>query len=305
MKVLYVVGSCLTKNTSANMSHNAYVQGLIENGCDVDIVMAKDSWGAHDNALPRWEMANYYEFNSQTFADKLRKKATKSVLKNPVVETKADSYQKSNSIFNLKIVIRKIIKKAFYILFPTDPIYPLEKKWLKEAIKFRSNIEYDLVISNSSPAASHKLVGDLLNKNKIKCRRWVQIWEDPWYFDLYGGHSDAIRDEEHSLLREANEIYYVSPLTLEYQKTYYSDCAQKMKCIPLSYFEVKRQCLSEIKKDTFGYFGDYFSNTRNIIPFYNAIRSISAKGYIYGDSDIHLSDSDNLDISGRVTLDKL
>ncbi len=40
MDVLYVVGSCLTKNTSANMSHNAYVQGLLENGCNVDIIMA-------------------------------------------------------------------------------------------------------------------------------------------------------------------------------------------------------------------------------------------------------------------------
>ena len=30
MKVLYIVGSCLYNNTSANMSHNAYVQGLLE-----------------------------------------------------------------------------------------------------------------------------------------------------------------------------------------------------------------------------------------------------------------------------------
>ena len=48
MRVLYVVGSCLTKNTSANMSHNGYVQGLLENACQVDILMSEDSWGVQD-----------------------------------------------------------------------------------------------------------------------------------------------------------------------------------------------------------------------------------------------------------------
>ena len=35
MKVLYVTSACLTKNTSANMSHNGYVKGLIDNGNQV------------------------------------------------------------------------------------------------------------------------------------------------------------------------------------------------------------------------------------------------------------------------------
>ena len=59
MKVLYITAACLFNNTSANMSHNAYVQGLLENGCEVDIVMADNSWGEPDKALPKWEKANY------------------------------------------------------------------------------------------------------------------------------------------------------------------------------------------------------------------------------------------------------
>ena len=64
MRVLYVVGSCLTKNTSANMSHNAYVQGLLENGCDVDILMAKDSGGQQDSKLPTWKLAQTEDKNT-------------------------------------------------------------------------------------------------------------------------------------------------------------------------------------------------------------------------------------------------
>ena len=69
MKVLYVTASCLTKNTSANMSHNGYVQGLLENGAELDIIMASDSWGEADNKLSKWSKARYYEYNSVSFAD--------------------------------------------------------------------------------------------------------------------------------------------------------------------------------------------------------------------------------------------
>lgn len=46
------------------MSHNAYVQGLLENGCDVDILMAKDSWGQQDSKLPTWKLAQTEDKNT-------------------------------------------------------------------------------------------------------------------------------------------------------------------------------------------------------------------------------------------------
>ena len=62
MNVLYVTGSCLNKNTSANMSHNAFVKGLLDCGCNVDIIMASNGWGEQDNALPNWGEAKYYTY---------------------------------------------------------------------------------------------------------------------------------------------------------------------------------------------------------------------------------------------------
>lgn len=100
-------------------------------------------------------------------------------------------------------------------------------------------------------------------------------------------------------------MYYVSPLTLEYQKKYFSDCANKMKCIPLPFLKIDDAQTEIDAKISFGYFGDYYSHTRNLKPFYDALASTEYKGYIYGDSDLHLQQTENITVSGRVTLDKL
>lgn len=308
MKVLYVVGACLTKNTSANMSHNGYVQGLLENGCQLDILMAEDSWGAQDNALPTWEQATYHRYPSVAIQDRLRKKIRGNApvpAADALAKSQAGEAGRTSGIVTVKGKIRKFAKKLFYKCFPLDPAYPLEKTWLQNAEKFKSNTEYDLVVSNSSPAASHKLVAELIKQRNLKYKRWVQIWEDPWYFDLYGGHTDAIQEEEHALLRDAGEIYYVSPLTLHYQQQYYPDCAYKMKHLPLPYLNFAKEELGAATDLSFGYFGDYYSHTRNLLPFYQALHRTGYAGYIYGDSDIQLDMSPKIEVSGRVTLDVL
>jgi len=303
MKVLYVVGSCLTKNTSANMSHNGYIQGLLENGCQLDIIMANDSWGETDISLPLWKDARYYIYDSLSLIDKLKLKL-KSVEHSASLNNQQLS-QDNNNVFS-KIKLRSIAKKFFYLLFPRDPIYPLHKTWLKNAIKFKSNAEYDLVISNSSPSASHTLVKSLIEKKHIFCKKWIQIWEDPWYYDIYGGFPEIVKEEESMLLRAADEIYYVSPLTLMYQKQSFNDCAHKMKYIPLPAFEYEdNYCPKNDESVRFGYFGDYYSKTRNLQYFYDSMISLNASGYIYGDSDLELQGSANLIVRGRTTLDKL
>lgn len=306
MKVLYVVGACLTKNTSANMSHNGYVQGLLENGCDVDILMAKDSWGMDDKGLPVWEKAHYFPYASDSLPDKIRKKMRGTAAPVQITVDNGGLKENKNRYSGWKAEVRALAKNIFYCLFPSDPVYPLEHTWLKKASHFRSNSIYDLVISNSSPAAGHKIVKVLLDNNHIRCIRWVQIWEDPWYADLYGGYNERIQKEEHSLLRSANEIYYVSPLTLKYQQQLYSDCADKMRHIPLPYlaFGSETQC-AHCVPNSFGYFGDYYSHTRNLKPFYYALLRSGMVGYIYGDSDLALKATPEIEVSGRVTLDKL
>lgn len=313
MNILYISGSCLTKNTSANMSHNSYLQGLIENGAHVDVIMAKDSWGEQDNKLPKFNNVTYYEYGAVSPSDKLRNYFRRFF---PIEKAGADKHidnnisvtKKSNIIrssYKKSLSIRNHAKKLFYSIFKPDPLYPLNSVWLKKAAYFKSGKYYDLVISNSSPAASHKLVTLLKSSGGIKYKNWIQIWEDPWYFDLYGGHGNRIKNEEHSLLLNAEKIYYVSPLTLYYQKSYFPDCAQKMDCIPLPYLKFGKGKFRYTDEVSFGYFGDYYSYTRDLLPFYQALKMIKAKGFIYGDSDLALKSTEQIAISGRVTLDVL
>lgn len=304
MRALYITGSCLIKNTSANMSHNGYIQGLIENGVDVDIIMAKDSWGETDPAFSLRTQARYYIYDSVSFKDLIKNKAKKGFDKT-VIETNAQPDTANISAQKKTMNLRGLAKKIFYTLFPNDPLYPLEEKWLKTACRFKNNKEYDLVISNSSPAASHKLVSILKNKKSIKCKKWIQIWEDPWYYDLYGGHTKAQLEEEHRLLREGDVIYYVSPLTLMYQKRHFPDCAEKMNFIPLPAFDYTFEKQIRYTNDSFGYFGDYYTQTRNLEPFYKAAKKTGVHAYIIGDTNLKLQSDDRIKILSRITLDEL
>ena len=153
MKVLYVVGSNLSRNTSANISHNAYVQGLLENGYQVDIVMASSSWGQDDASLPAWKEATYFTYNSVTFIERLKIKIKqvfdKEDLRKADISIKAvSSTESSASHVNWKSRIRNIMKKSYYLLFKTSALYSLEGAWLKNASRFKSSTSYDLIISN-------------------------------------------------------------------------------------------------------------------------------------------------------------
>ena len=303
LKILYIVGTCLTKNTSANMSHNAFVQGFLENNCQVDIIMKTDSWGASDNRLKKYEKAKYFEYDSVSFSERLRRK-TRTVIQSEQISKSSEV--ESNVTPSFKQRIRGIGKSIFYKVFRNDPVYVNDAKWLKTAARFRSDSQYDIVVSNSSPAASHKLALKLITLGRIKTNRWIQIWEDPWFYDLYSNHLEAVRSEEHLLLQSASEIYYVSPLTCMYQKQLFNDCADKMKSISLPFLDYSDSAhMYAYENDSFGYFGDYYSITRNIIPFYEALVEGKYRGYIFGDNDLSLKSTDRIQVSERVTLDVL
>lgn len=311
MKVLYVVGTNLSMNTSANISHNAYVQGLIENGCDVDILMSSSSWGEKDESLPIWPDANYYIYNSISTIDHIKslfKKAfdQRIAFSNTAPVIDESEYEISKSTSTLKQTIRRFLKTSYDFAFNTSQIYNLDRTWLKNASSFKEKSPYDLIISNSSPASSHKLVLDLLRNTHLTDTRWIQIWEDPWFFDLYGGHSVEVKREEHRLLKAAKEIFYVSTLTLYYQKKHFADCAHKMKHIPLPYLKIDDN-KSAIKgnKIHFGYFGDYYRKTRNLQPFYEAMVKSQAFGLINGDTDLDLASTNRIKVGGRVNLEEL
>ena len=77
-----------------------------------------------------------------------------------------------------------------------------------------------------------------------------------------------------------------------------------MKHIPLPYLDFSKEENNTLPMN-FGYFGDYYSHTRNLLPFYQALKETGCPGNIYGDSYLQLESTDQITVSGRVTLDVL
>ncbi|MDR6121901.1 hypothetical protein QFZ87_001498 [Bacillus sp. SLBN-46] len=308
MRVLYITGSCLQCNTSANMSHNSFVQGLIENNCHVDIIMSDPGLQDIDPKMPVWKEANYYIYKSVPKMDRLRL-ITKSIIdRNIDKRTNTEKFNQQQNVEELERQqnknFRKVLKYVFYNLLTHDSPHYISRKWLKNASKYKTKLEYDLIISNSSPESSHALAATLLRKKHIIANRWIQLWEDPWYYEFYSKQKKNVLEEEIRLLHLADQIYYVSPLTLLYQKKYVPDASDKMNCLPLPYLKTSsKQGLKESNIEVvFGYFGDYYSNVRNLKPFYEASDELNAKVNIYGDTNENFKSTKNINVSGRVEI---
>ena len=74
---------------------------------------------------------------------------------------------------------------------------------------------------------------------------------------------------------------------------------------PLYNFQIQKGICINQQSISFGYFGDYYSQTRNLRPFYEALNESGYEGYIYGDSNLQLPSTELITVSNRVTLDKL
>lgn len=314
MKILFAVGACLNLNTSANMSHNSYIAGLVETGNEVDVLMADSSFGSFDKKFKNIQGAEYYVY---PYYSKLAKRL--SVLNDSLhssaaqqVSLSADTGVKNtgnNKKSGIKSFVKSKLKKAYRHILKYDYVYNNSYFWITNtAKKFKSDTHYDLVISNSSPAASHKVVSLLKNNGNISYDKWVQIWEDPWSHDIYANVDNRILEEERKLLSQADVIFYVSPLTLENQKEIFPESADKMKFVPLPFFKYSddKKCVKSEKFGiSIGYFGDYYSKTRNILPLYNAVCETGCIFNVCGDTDLNLCSDDKITVKPRVGLNEL
>ncbi len=90
-----------------------------------------------------------------------------------------------------------------------------------------------------------------------------------------------------------------------YQKQHFSDCSDKMRFIPLPAFGFANEDPTEFVKDTFGYFGDYYSQPRNLEPFFKEEKKTGVKAFVVGDSDLNLLSDKQIQVRPRITLEEL
>lgn len=287
MNILYVTALPIEVNNSSQLRNIALVRGLIENGCDVTILCADKSFAL-----------------SSTYSDSFPV---------GVSGAKVVCINKQNPATNIIYATNSnyaIIVNRLRALYRKVSIYKGAGLIIKEVkrIKLDQN-NYDSIISSSDPKASHEIVRNLLSRNVVQTRSWIQYWGDPLLMDITDNtclprwYKKRI---EFNILKRADKIIYVSPFTRDLQIKTFATFADKMTFLPPAYIEAKIYLPSNNKKITLGYYGSYSSTVRNIMPLYKAINmSTRYKLIIAGNSDLSLSNTGMIQIYSRLNRNEI
>lgn len=303
MKILVINADCLNVNSSANLCHLAYIRGLVDLGHDVTLISADGRDYSLDPNMEVPSKVRHYTYYGVTFYEKL------SLKKKKALAAKAAPADSHDNAINSRgpSVTSKIIEKAKKTILSMYGVYGIHAKFLRRALKLSLKTEFDFVVSIATPPASHMLTYKLLKKGRIKAKKWIQIWEDPWHSDVYGFNgSEKIRKEEKRLLSYAERVCYVSPITLKTQKEKYPESAHKMYWQPLPfYYKSEPSEKTDLAKNVYGYFGDYSPEARDLSCFYEAAREAGIEVNICGGPHTLFEPCENIHIYPRMTLDKL
>lgn len=300
LRILFVVGSCLKTNSSANLCHMAYIRGAVDCGCEVDVLSVSDKDMPIDLGIVLPSKVNWFFYNSALYTRiSYRKNKKRNIGISSGNRNNSDELKKET-----KISLGRLIKNKY---ISSQGIFGFDRPWIKKVSKYKNKSIYDIVISLAWPPASHEAARRLLDKKNIKARCWCQIWEDPWYLDLWMEKDDDKYQMEKRLISCADRVLYVSPITLEYQRRAFKEYKNKMFWEPLPFYYNNNQSVAIEKSEdiVFGYYGDYHPNIRNIIPFYEAAREKKVKVNIYGNPSGLISETDRITIRPRVDLETL
>lgn len=302
MKVLVINGDCVTRNSSANLCHMAYIRGLVNLGYEVTLLSADPKEYDVDKSMIIPSSVKCIYYYGTTIYEKMSISKSKSKEDNASL-ARAD-YSTNESKLSIK---SKLVNSAKNFVLSSYGIHGIYSKFVKKAQKFKSDTEYDIVLSLSTPVTSHLLTYNLLEAGHIKTKKWIQVWEDPWYVDVYGfNEKEKIYKEEKRLLSYAQRVCYVSPLTLKNQKEIFPESAHKMYWAPLPFYYKNDEQGSTVNKyNNYGYFGDYAPVSRDLAPFYAAAKNIGVNVNICGNPSNLFAQTDKITIYPRLQLGEL
>ena len=104
MKILIIIGDCIIVNSSANLCHISYINGLLNNGHNVDLLTVNDKGAIIDKNIIIPNVDNIFEYNG-SFYDRLHKK------KNTVNNSISNQNIKIDTQLSIKFYIKKFISK--------------------------------------------------------------------------------------------------------------------------------------------------------------------------------------------------
>lgn len=306
MKILVVNADCLTTNSSANLCHLAYLNGLAGSGHEVTLLSADGRDYRQDPAMKIPEGVRSVTYYGVSLYEKLSmRKSGSTAAPGAAPLSGAGTPEKSGS--SLKKVLKDCIRGAKKAVLSLYGIHGIYSTFARKASAFQSEEEYDCVLSLSTPVASHLLAYKLIHSGHVKTKRWIQIWEDPWYSDAYGfNRKPEVYKEERRLLSFAQKVCYVSPLTLTNQQKLFPEFADKMYWQPLPFYYKSDSAATTVwEKNRYGYFGDYVPEARNLRPFYEAAVESGIEVNICGNPSSLFASTEQVHVHPRLPLDQL
>lgn len=201
MKVLVINGDCVTRNSSANLCHMAYIRGLVNLGYEVTLLSADPKEYDVDKSMIIPSSVKCIYYYGTTIYEKM------SISKSKSKEDNASLARTDYSTNESKLSIKsKLVNSTKNFVLSSYGIHGIYSKFVKKAQKFKSDTEYDIVLSLSTPVTSHLLTYNLLEAGHIKTKKWIQVWEDPWYVDVYGfNEKEKIYKEKKDFCHMHNE----------------------------------------------------------------------------------------------------
>lgn len=289
MKVLFITLFPLEANTSVSLSNFGLLKGLEELGYEITIIMPSLD-----------ENVSYYDSSHDLSGYNIIR------LKNKSLGQKIASVNSSSSGFKSKILmsLRSIYLKV--------NLFDRTKEYIPLAKELDIYSEYfDIVISTSDPKTSHLFTLECIN-NGLKYGKWIQHWGDPLFGDVSRRNifpSWYIKSIEEKMIKSADSIIYVSPFTAEMQAHNHPKYANKIHFAPLMCDDLelstKEICLNEEEVLKIAFVGDYNSQTRDIMPLYNACDRLNNVSLtIAGNTDLSLDSTDKIKVYKRVPQSK-
>lgn len=299
MKILVVAGYCLRVNSSANLCHLSYLNGLLDCGHTVDLLTVSEKNQIIDPDIVLPSVRKVFTYDASWY----EQMGNRRHLDHPTPAAPISDTPTQHTAPTGRKSLSSRLKARFRAAYGP---HRMSIVWYHRAKRFYSKEQYNLVISLADPPASHKLVGWLLDKKRLHADHWLQIWEDPWGADINGYTTlESIRREEDRLLKRAEQVMYVSPLTLLYQQREFPAYADKMSWMPLPAYYQSEQLPQNFSRLSFGYFGDYTSHVRDLRPFYETATALGLDTAICGNSDQPFLSTDTVHVYPRLPLGEL
>lgn len=235
MNILLVTLFSLERNTSVAISNINITKGLLELGHKVTWVM------------PNWTQCET-EFNFSQVR----------VIRVPGHDLSRDVGYirgKLRSHFDMLDFTRSYLHEVQYVQIPNE--------------------YFDVVISTSDPKTSHVFTNRLLRR--VQYGRWIQHWGDPLLGDITRNlwwPKWCLKLYEWSIIRKADKVVYVTPLTCQLQQKEYPKISQRISFVPLPADMYETHTQQNKTNLRVAYLGDYNPVFRNLKPLYETCSSL-------------------------------